>query len=108
MIVVMTEPSDHERESIKKESGKLEEEPKEVVAASEEREEEKPSVINYKSEDRAAVAKTKIDHTEVTSTEEKIQEKNYKTPDQLLDEDYKVAPTSADEKKVRSEKDTQS
>lgn len=103
----MTESSDHERESIKKELGKLQEGPKEVAAASEVREEEGPSVIGYKSEDRPALAKTNIDHTEVASIEGKIQE-NYKTPDQVLDEDYKVAPTSADEKKVRSEKETES
>jgi hypothetical protein len=53
-------------------------------------------VLDYKSEDRPALAKTKIDHAEVTSREEK-----YKTPEQVLDEDYKVAPTSADKEKVK-------
>jgi hypothetical protein len=60
----------------------------------------KLSVRDYKSEDRPAPAKTKIDYTEVRSEEENIQEK-YKTPDQVLDEDYKVAPTSAYEEKIK-------
>jgi hypothetical protein len=97
----MTESSDQERESIRKELGKLEEKPKEPVAAPQLREEEKPSsALDYKSEDRPALAKTKIDHTEVTSRDEKIQEK-YKTPDEVSDEDYKVAPTSADKEMVK-------
>lgn len=98
----MTESSDQERESVRKELGKLEEKPKELVAAPQLREEEKPSssVLDYKSEDRPALAKTKIDHTEVRSRDEKIQEK-YKTPDQVSDEDYKVAPTSADKEMVK-------
>jgi hypothetical protein len=101
MIIDMTESSDKKRESIRKELGKLEEEPKELVAAPQLREEEKPlSVLDYKSEDRPALAKTKIDRTEATSRDEKIQEK-YKTPDQVSDEDYKVAPTSADKEMVK-------
>jgi hypothetical protein len=101
MIIVMMESSDQERESIRKELGKREEEPKEVVAAAAEvlGVDEKPSVLDYKSEDRPALAKTKIHQIELTTREEKLQEK-YKTPDQLLDEDYKVAPTSADKEKV--------
>lgn len=99
----MTESSDQERESIRKELGKVEVEPKEVIvvdAARQVREEKKPTVLDYKSEDGPAVAKPKADHLEGKSREEKIQE-NYKTPDQVLDEDYKVAPTSADKEKVK-------
>ena len=56
MIVVMTESSDQERESIRKELGKVEEEPKEVVVNVDRqvREEKKPTVLDYKSEDRPA------------------------------------------------------
>jgi hypothetical protein len=104
-IIVMTESSDEERESVRKELGKLEKEPKEVVAAPVARQEKKPSVIDYKSQDGPALTKTKVEYVEVTSGEERIQ-KNYKTPDQVLDEGFKVAPTSADEEKVRSEKET--
>jgi hypothetical protein len=94
------ESSDQEHESIRKELGKREEEPNEVVAAAEVLGvDEKPSVLDYKSEDRQALAKTKIHQIELTAREEKLQEK-YKTPDQLLDEDYKVAPTSADKEMV--------
>jgi hypothetical protein len=101
VIIDMTESSDQERESIRKELGKLEEKPKELVAAPQLREEEKPSsVLDHKSEARPALAKTKIDHTEVRSRDEKIQEK-YKTPDQVSDEDYKVAPMSADKEMVK-------
>ena len=98
----MTESSDQERESIRKELGRVEEETKEVVvdAARQVREEKKPTVLDYKSEDGPAVAKPKADHPEGKSREEKIQE-NYKTPDQVLDEDYKVAPTSADKERVK-------
>lgn len=99
----MTESSDQERESIRKELGKVEVEPKEVIvvdAARQVREEKKPTVLDYKSEDGPAVAEPKADHLEGKSREEKIQE-NYKTPDQVLDEDYKVAPTSADKEKVK-------
>jgi hypothetical protein len=106
MIIVMTESSDQERESIRKEAGKFEDERKDVVVASPEvGEEEKPSVIDYKSENRPALTKTKIDHAEITSRQENLQ-KNYKTPEQVLDEDYKVAPTSTDKEKVRSDKKT--
>ena len=106
MIIVMTESIDQERESIRKELGKLEEEQKDIVASPEVgEEEEKPSVIDYKSENRPAPTKTKIDHAEVTSRQENLQ-KNYKSPEQVLDEDYKVAPTSADKEKVRSDKKT--
>jgi hypothetical protein len=102
MKIVMNESSDQERESIRKELGKVEEEPKEVVvdAARQVREEKKPTVLDYKSEDGPAVAKPKADRPEGKSREEKIQE-NYKTPDQVLDEDYKVAPTSADKERVK-------
>lgn len=99
----MTESSDQERESIRKELGKVEVEPKEVIvvdAARQLREEKKPTVLDYKSEDGPAVAKPKTDRAEGKSREEKIQE-SYKTPDQVLDEDYKVAPTSADKEKVK-------
>ena len=99
----MTESSDQERESIRKELGRVEVEPKEVIvvdAARQVREEKKPTVLDYKSEDGPVVAKPKADHPEGKSREEKIQE-NYKTPDQVLDEDYKVAPTSADKEKVK-------
>jgi hypothetical protein len=94
MIIVMAESSEQERESIKKDLGKVEDEPKEVLvdAARQLREEKKPTVL--------AVAKPKIDHAEGKSGEEKIQE-NYKTPDQVSDEDYKVAPTSADKESVK-------
>jgi hypothetical protein len=93
----MTESNHKESESIRKEMVKLEDQPKEVVVGPWVRsEEEKPSVRDYKSEDRPASAKTKIDYTEVRSGEENIQEK-YKTPDQVLDEDYKAAPTSAEQ-----------
>jgi hypothetical protein len=102
MIIVMTESSDQERESIRKELGKVEEEPKEVVVNVDRqvREEKKPRVLDYKSEDRPAAAKPKTDRAEGKSREEKIQE-SYKTPDQVLDEDYKVAPTSADKERVK-------
>lgn len=102
MIVVMTESSDQERESIRKELGKVKEEPKEVVVNVDRqvREEKKPTVLDYKSEDRSAAAKPKTDRAERKSREEKIQE-SYKTPDQVLDEDYKVAPTSADKERVK-------
>ena len=102
MIVVMTESSDQERESIRKELGKVEEEPKEVVVNVDRqvREEKKPTVLDYKSEDRPGAAKPKTDRAEGKSREEKIQE-SYKTPDQVLDEDYKVAPTSADKERVK-------
>ncbi len=99
----MSESSDQEREAIRKELGKVEEEPKEEVvvdAASQVREEKKPTVLDYKSEDGPAVAKPKADRPEGKSREEKIQE-NYKTPDQVSDEDYKVAPTSADKERVK-------
>ena len=94
MIIVMTESSDQERESIKKDLGKVEEESKEMVvdAARQLREEKKPTVL--------AVAKPKTDRAEGKSGEEKIQE-SYKTPDQVSDEDYKVAPTSADKERVK-------
>jgi hypothetical protein len=102
MIIVMTESSDQERESIRKELGKVEEEPKEVTvdAARQVREEKEPTVLTYKSEDRPAVAKPEADRAEGKSREEKIQE-NYKTPDQVSDEDYKVAPTSADKERLK-------
>jgi hypothetical protein len=50
MIIVMTESSDQERESIKKDLGKVEEEPKEMVvdAARQLREVKKPTVLDYK------------------------------------------------------------
>jgi len=98
----MTESSDQERESIKKDLGKVEEEPKEMVvdAARQLREEKKPIVLDYKSKDGLAVAKPKTDRAEGKSGEEKIQE-SYKTPDQVSDEDYKVAPTSADKERVK-------
>jgi hypothetical protein len=102
MIIVMTESGDQERESIKKDLGKVEEEPKEMVvdAARQLREEKKPTVLDYKSKDGLAVAKPKTDRAEGKSGEEKIQE-SYKTPDQVSDEDYKVAPTSADRERVK-------
>jgi hypothetical protein len=103
MIIVMTESSDQERESIKKDLGKVEEEPKELIvvdAARQLREEKKPTGLYYKSEDGPAVAKPKADRAEGKSGEEKIQE-SYKTPDQVSDEDYKVAPTSADIERVK-------
>jgi hypothetical protein len=102
MIIVMTESSDQERESIKRDLGKVEEEPKEMVvdAARQLREEKKPTVLDYKSKHGLAVAKPKTDRAEGKSGEEKIQE-NYKTPDQVSDEDYKVAPTSADKERVK-------
>jgi hypothetical protein len=107
MIIVMTESSDQERESIRKDLGKVEEEPKEVVVDVDRqvREEKKPRVLDYKSEDGPAVAKPKTHPAEGKSGEEKIQE-NYKTPDQVLDEDYKVAPTSADKERISNEKQT--
>jgi hypothetical protein len=48
------------------------------------------------SEDKPVPAKIKIEYAEVIPKEE-----NYKTAEQLSDEDYKVAPTSADEEKVK-------
>jgi hypothetical protein len=65
MIIDMTESSDQERESIRKELGKFEKEPKHVVVSPEVGQEEKLSVIDYKSENRPALTKTKIDHAEV-------------------------------------------
>ena len=102
MIIVMTESSDQERESIRKELGRVEEETKEVVvdATRQVREEKKPTVLDYKSKDGLAVAKPKTERAEGKSGEDKIQE-NYKTPDQVSDEDYKVAPTSADKERVK-------
>jgi hypothetical protein len=99
----MTESSEQERESIKKDLGKVEDEPKEEVvvdAAHQLREEKKPTVLDYKSKDGLAVAKPKTERAEGKSGEDKIQE-NYKTPDQVSDEDYKVAPTSADKERVK-------
>jgi hypothetical protein len=98
----MTESSEQERESIKKDLGKVEDDPNEevVVDAARQLREEKPTVLDYKSKDGLAVAKPKTERAEGKSGEDKIQE-NYKTPDQVSDEDYKVAPTSADKERVK-------
>jgi hypothetical protein len=102
-IIIMTKSNDQERGSIRKELGKLEDERKEVIPAPQIEEEEEPSMIEYNSEDKLPLSKIKISPTKVMSREEKVQE-SYKTPEQVSDEDYKVAPTSADEERVRSEK----
>lgn len=61
------------------------------------REGEKPSVQDYKSEDKNEVGRTKMEYTELARKEKPTaKEKSYKTPEQISDEDYKVAPTSAD------------
>ncbi len=100
----MTEASHEGRESIRKEIGKSENQLK--VLARPLPEEEKPSIEDYKSENRGKLANRKTDYTKVTSKpEEKIQEK-YKTPEQVLDEDYNVAPTSTDRQKVKSDNET--
>jgi hypothetical protein len=56
----MAEASDREREAIK-----------ERQVAPPIKEEDKPSVRDYKSEDKNEMAKTKIEYTEVTPKEEK-------------------------------------
>jgi hypothetical protein len=53
----MAEASDREREAINRE-------PRQVATPV--KEEDKPSVQDYKSEDKNEVAKTKIEYTEVT------------------------------------------
>jgi hypothetical protein len=58
----MAEASDREREAINKE-------PRQVAPPV--KEEDKPSIKDYKSEDKNEVAKTKIEYTEVTPKEEK-------------------------------------
>jgi hypothetical protein len=57
----MAEASDQEREAINKER----------QVAPPVKEEDKPSVKDYKSEDKNEMAKTKIEYTEVTPKEEK-------------------------------------
>jgi hypothetical protein len=61
---------------------------------------------DYKSENRGELANTKNDYTEVTSKQEETIQEKYKTPEQVLDEDYKVAPTSADRQKVKNDNET--
>jgi hypothetical protein len=55
----MAEASDREREAINKER----------QVAPQVKEEDKPSVEDYKSEDKNEMAKTKIEYTEVTPKE---------------------------------------
>jgi hypothetical protein len=91
----MAEASEEERDSIRKEISKGDGQPREVAPLI--REKEKPSAQEYRSEGKPAPAKTKIEYSEVISKEE-----NYKTQEQLSDEDYKIAPTSADEEKAKA------
>ena len=93
--IIMAEASDGKRDSIKKEIAKGEGQPREVAPLI--REKERASAREYRSEDKPAPAKTKIEYSEVITKEE-----NYKTQEQLSDEDYKIAPTSADEEKVKA------
>jgi hypothetical protein len=61
----MAEASDREREAISKKMKELRQFAPPV------KEEDKPSVKDYKSEDKNEMAKTKIEYTEVTPKEEK-------------------------------------
>jgi hypothetical protein len=101
-IIVMTESNEPKRGSMRKELSKLENERKEVIPGARIDKGEESSMIHYNTEDRLAASNIKISPTEVKLREEKIQD-SYKTPEQVSDEDYKVGPTSADEKRVRSE-----
>ena len=98
----MTESNEPKRGSMRKELRKLEDERKEVIPGAKIDKGEGSPMIDYNSEDRLAASNIKISATEVKLREQKIQE-SYKTPEQVSDEDYKVGPTSADEKTVRSE-----
>lgn len=98
----MTESKEAERGSMRKELRKLEDERKEVIPSAKIDKGKESSMIDYNSEDRLAASNIKISPTDVKLREQKIPE-SYKTPEQVSDEDYKVAPTSADEKRVRSE-----
>ena len=61
MIVVMTESSDQERESIRKELGKVEEEPKEVVVdAARQPPNQRPIVLKESLEERRLRRATKL------------------------------------------------
>jgi hypothetical protein len=93
--IIMAEASDGKRESIKKEIAKGEGQPGEVAPPVHEK--EKQAIQECTSKEKPASAKTKIEYAKIIPKEE-----NYKTPDQLLDEDYKVAPTSADEERVKA------
>jgi hypothetical protein len=99
---LMTESNEPKRRSMRKELRKLENERKEVIPGAKIDKGGESSTIDYNSEDRLAASNMKISPTEVIPREQKIQE-IYKTPEQVSDEDYKVGPTSADEKRVRSE-----
>jgi hypothetical protein len=93
--IIMAEASDGKRDSIKKEIAKGEGQPGEVASSVHEK--EKQAIQEYTSEEKPTSAKTKIEYTKV-----KPKEESYKTPEQLSDEDYKVAPTSADEERVKA------
>jgi len=64
-------------------------------------EKEKPSMRDYKSEEKEEVGKTKIEYAEITPEKQRPEQKSYKSPEQITDEDYKVAPTSADQDKTK-------
>jgi hypothetical protein len=93
--IIMAEESDGKRDSIKREIAKGQGQPGEIAPPVHEK--EKQAIQEYTSEEKPASAKTKIEYTKVIAKEE-----NYKTPEQLSDEDYKVAPTSADEERVKA------
>ena len=99
---LITESNEPECGSMRKELRKLENERKEVIPGAKIDKEEESSMIDYNSEDGLAASNIKISPTEIKLREQKIQE-SYKTPEQVSDEDYKVGPTSADEKRVRSD-----
>jgi hypothetical protein len=99
---LMTESNKAERGSMRKELRKLENERKVVIPGDKIDKGEESSMIDYNTEDRLAASNIKISPTEVKLREQQIQD-SYKTPEQVSDEDYKVGPTSADEKRVRSE-----
>ena len=97
----MTNANDPEQPPVRKELRKSEDERKEVIPGAWIDKGKQYSMIDYTSEDRPA-ASIKISPAEVIPREQKIQE-SYKTPEQVSDEDYKLGPTSADEKRIRSE-----
>ena len=64
-------------------------------------EKEKPSMRDYKSEEKKELGKTKMEYAEIAPEKQRPEQKPYKTPEQITDEDYKVAPTSADQDKTK-------
>lgn len=64
-------------------------------------EKEKPSMRDYKSEEKTELGKTKMEYAEIAPEKQRPEQKSYKSPEQITDEDYKVAPTSADEDKTK-------